>query len=254
MKRILPTILVAIMLLAVAVMAESAANRIFAERAQKEFFQAQAQWQAAPDNATNAWNFARTAFDFCAYATNAAQRGEIARAGIATCRRLLASQPDSAAGHYYLAMNLGELADAEAPSLAAYRLVFEVEREFKIVVGLDERFDHAGPARNLGELYFQAPGWPFSVGSKHQAREWLERAADLAPDYPGNQLNLAEAQLKWHEPEAFETTMKNLDALWPAARTNFTGLAWEADWAEWRERRAALRNAFNKKFKRVPQL
>jgi hypothetical protein len=247
-----PMIFTAAILLAAAVFGQAVVNRIFADRAAKEFYRAQTLWQSAPENSTNAWNFARTAFDFCTYATNAAQRAEIARAGIDACRRLLARERNSAPGHYYLAMNLGELADAEAPSLTAYRLVYEVEQEFKIVVEIDERFDHAGPARNLGELYFQAPGWPFSVGSKHKARQWLERAADLAPDYPGNQLNLAEAQLKWHEPEAFETTMKNLDALWPAAKTNFTGIAWEADWAEWAARRAALKAEFQKKYRDVP--
>lgn len=242
----------AAILLATAVAAQTAANRVYAERAEKEFYRAQAQWQSAPDNSTNAWNFARTAFDFCTYTTNAAQRVGIARAGIDAGRQLIARVPDSAAGHYYLAMNLGELADAEAPSLAAYRLVYEVEKEFKVVVEIDERFDHAGPARNLGELYFLAPGWPLSVGSKHKAREWLERAADLAPDYPGNHLNLAEAQLKWREPDAFETTMKNLDALWPAAQTNFTGAAWESAWSDWSARRAALKAEFQKIYPRVP--
>ena len=149
-------------------------------------------------------------------------------------------------------MNLGELAQAEAPSLAAYRLVHEVEREFKAAAELDVRFDHAGPARNLGELYFQAPGWPLSVGSKHKAREWLERAVALAPEYPENQLNLAEAQLKWHQHEALETTLKNLDAIWPAARTNFTGAAWEARLAAIGMPAAPRSGGVSKDFKPAP--
>jgi hypothetical protein len=90
-------------------------------------------------------------------------------------------EPKSAPAHYYLAATLGELAQAEAPSIAAYLRVYEVEREFKTAAELDVRLDHAGPARTLGELYFQAPGWPLSIGSKDLAREWLERAAALAP-------------------------------------------------------------------------
>ena len=74
-------------------------------------------------------------------------------------------------------MNFGELAEAEAPSIAAYKLVNEIEREFKAAADLDEHFDYAGPARCLGLLYRDAPGWPISIGSKHKAREWLERAA-----------------------------------------------------------------------------
>jgi len=114
------------------------------------------------------------------------------------------------------------------------------------------RFDYAGPARTLGELYFQAPGWPLSVGSKHKAREWFERAAALAPEHPENLLNLAEAQLKWHQHETLEATMKKLESIWPAARTNFTGEAWERSWLDWNARRAAARTEFQKIFKHAP--
>jgi len=127
-----------------------------------------------------------------------------------------------------------------------------VEREFVTAAELDVRFDYAGPARGLGELYFQAPGWPFSVGNKRKAHEWLERAITLAPEYPGNHLNLAEAQWQWRETDAFATTMKNLESQWPSAKTNFTGEAWEPCWADWNARRTALRSEFQKKFKTVP--
>jgi tetratricopeptide (TPR) repeat protein len=250
--RVQGILVAAILLAALAgAMAQTTANRIFAARAQTAFELAQKNY-LADTNSAAACALARTSFDLADFATNAAQRAEIARRGIAVCRQWLAHEPKAAAGHYYLAMNLGELAQAEAPSIAAYKLVHEVEREFKLAAELDVRFDHAGPARNLGELYFQAPGWPFSVGSRRKAREWLERAAALAPGDPENQLNLAEAQLKWHQHEALETTMKNLAAIWPAAKTNFTGAAWEQSWLDWSVRRAALQTEFQKVFKRAP--
>jgi len=233
-------------MLASGALAQTATNSLFAVRAENEFHRAQAQFQSAPNNSTNAWNFARASFDFCEVTTNNTQRAEIAKLGIAACRQLLARESNSAPGHYYLGMCLGKLADAEAPSIAAYRLVYEIEQEFKTAAALDEHFDCAGAVRNLGELYFQAPGWPLSVGSKRKAREWLERAVALAPDYPGNQINLAEAQLKWRQQTEFETTMKNLDALWPVAQTNFTGVARETDWLEWNARRAALKADYQK--------
>ncbi len=237
---------------AVGALAQTAAKNLLAARVEKEFHQAQAQFKSAPNNSTNAWDFARASSDFCDVATNDTQRAEVAKLGIAACRHLLAREPNSAPGHYYLAMNLGKLAQAEAPSLAAYHLVHEVEREFLQAAALDVRFDHAGPARTLGELYFQAPGWPLSVGSKHKAGEWLERAVALAPDYPGNLINLAEAQLKWREQTEFETTMKNLDARWAAAQTNYTGVAREADWLEWNARRAALKADYRKLYGSKP--
>ncbi len=76
-------------------------------------------------------------------------------------------------------------------------MVREMEREFKTADDLDEHFDYAGPERCLGLLYRDAPGWPISIGSRHKAREWLEQAVKLAPDYPENQLNLVESYWQW---------------------------------------------------------
>lgn len=217
--------------------AQSTTNRIFAARAETEFFRAQTRLQANPLAPTNAWQFARACFDRSEFASNATQQAEIAWLGIGACRELLARDPRSAAGHYYLAMNYGRLADAEAPSIAAYKLVKEIEHEFRTAADLDEHFDFAGPVRNLGELYFQAPGWPLSVGNRHKAREWLERAAVLEPDYPENQLNLAEAHLKWRQPDEAAKALRKLDALWTDARTRLAGEAREKDWQEWVGRR-----------------
>ena len=238
----IPAILAAGALLICAVASgQTTANLLFLARAQTAFAQAQKNHLADTNSAAAARELARTSFDLAELATNETRRAESARCGIDASRRIIAHEPKSAPGHYYLAMNLGELAQAEAPSIAAYKLVHEVEREFKAAADLDVHFDYAGPARTLGELYYQAPVWPLSVGSKHKAREWLERAVALAPEYPDNQLNLAEAQLKWRQHDELKITLKNLDARWPAARTNLAGADWERSWLDWNGRRAALK-------------
>jgi hypothetical protein len=221
--------------------ADDAQTKIFAARAATEHQLAQIRFQSNTNDPAAAWQFARACFDFADFATNETQRAAIAGQGIAACRELLSRETNSAPGHYYLAMNFGQLARAEAPSLAAYRLVKQMEREFKAAVDLDKTLDHAGPERSLGLLYRDAPGWPFSIGSKHKARECLEQAAQLAPDYPENRLNLAESCLQWHESDAANRELQTLDALWPKARTNFTGEAWERSWDDWAARRAAAR-------------
>jgi len=220
-------------------------------RAGEDFSRAQQNFHAT-NNAAAALELARASFLYADQATNETQRAEVAQAGIAACRQWLARDPKAAPAHYYLATNLGELAQAEAPSLAAYKLVHEVEREFKTAAELDVRYDYAGPARTLGELYFQAPGWPLSVGSKHKAREWLERAAALAPEYPENWLNLAEAHLKWREKDEAAKRLRKLDAIWPAAQARFTGPTREKDWLDWTDRRAAARADFQTLFKTAP--
>ncbi len=178
-------------------------------------------FKPAPTARTAAWQFARACFDFADFATNDTERAAIARQGIAACQELLARETNSAPGHYYLAMNYGQLARAEAPSVAAYRLVKQIEHEFKTAADLDKSFDYAGPERNLGLLYRDAPGWPFSIGSKRKARDFLDQAAKLAPDYPENHLNLAESFLQWHESDNAKSELKTLDALWPAAANEF---------------------------------
>jgi len=216
------------------------ADRRFYLRAEAAFRRAESNFPSPTNFVAAALEFARASFDLAEVATNEMQRADISRRGINLCQIWLGREPKSAAAHYYLAMNLGELAQAEAPSLAAYKLVHEVEREFTAATELDVRFDFAGPARNLGELYFQAPIWPLSVGSKHKAREWLERAAGLAPEYPENLLCLAEAQMQWHQPAAAAKTLHLLAANWPAAITNLAGLVHEKDWHDWSIRRVSV--------------
>jgi hypothetical protein len=224
------------------VSAGDAQTRIFAARAGTGFHHAQIRYQSVTNDPSAAWQFGRACFDFADFATNDTGRAAIARQGITACRELLARETNSAPGHYYLAMNYGQLARAEAPSLAAYKLVREIEREFKIAAHLDPRFDYAGPERNLGLLYRDAPGWPVSIGSKRKARSFLDQAATLAPDYPENRLNLAESFLQWRESEDAGNELKTLDSLWPQARTNFAGEAWERSWDDWSTRREAARN------------
>jgi tetratricopeptide (TPR) repeat protein len=253
-KTAFSALLAAVVLLGFSIPAYSSldTNHVYLVRAQKALSTA-LQTQAAATNAVEAgWQVGRAAFIAAELATNDTQCATAARIGITACRESIALKTSSAPAHYYLAVNLGKLAEAQAPSLAAYRLVYEVEREFNLAATLDVRFDHAGPARTLGELYFQAPGWPLSVGNNQKAREWLERAVALAPDYPENQLNLAEAQLKWHQRDEATATFKKIEVLWPVARTNFTGEEWEFPWLEWEARRAALRADYQKTYGHLP--
>ena len=215
---------------------ESATNAFFAARARIHYQHAQAQYQADADNSTNAWNFARTCYDLADFSTNSNERALLANQGIAACHQLIASMPKSSPAHYYLAMNMGQLARTEW--IGALSLVKEMEREFKTAVALDAHFDFAGADRNLGLLYLQAPTIG-SIGSRRKAREFLEKAVKLAPEYPENQLNLTEAFLKWNESDRAKLQLNALDAIWSKAQANFTGEAWMQSWYDWSKRRAA---------------
>jgi hypothetical protein len=235
--------LVAAVLLSAAVGMVSASElqkSVFARRAEAEFHRAQTQFQSHTNEPAAAWQFARACYDFNDFATNNAGRAELASRGIAACRQLLTRESNSAPGHYYLAIELGQLADTRR-NLAAIKMVREIEREFKMAGDLDEHFDYAGPARCLGLLYRDAPGWPMSIGSRHKAREWLEQTVKLAPDYPENHLNLVESRLQWNDRSGAQRELKTLDALWPDAQKVLAGEAWERSWNDWSTRRDAAR-------------
>ena len=219
--------------------ADEAGTKVFAARAGAEFERTQSRFQTHTNDATAAWEFARACFNFADYVTNDTDHAAIAIQGIAASRQAIACEPNSAPGHYYLGENLGQLARTE--TLGALKLVKEMERELKTAARRDGHFDYAGADRSLGLLYRDAPGWPVSIGSQHKAHEWLEQAAILEPGYPENHLNLAESYYQWHEPAEASRELAALDALWPAARTNLVGPAWESSWADWSARRETVR-------------
>jgi tetratricopeptide (TPR) repeat protein len=216
----------------------TAAETGFAAYAQKSFREAQAGYQKAPGEATAAWQFGRACFDLAEFATSSTERASLADKGIAACRLAIARESNSAPAHYYLGMNLGQL--ARTKGLAALRLVDQMEQEFIQARKLDEHLDCAGSDRNLGLLYRDAPVIG-SVGSRTRAREHLKRAVDLAPQYPENRLSLIEAYLDWGERTGAYRELQALEAAWPAARTNFVGEPWAASWADWEPRLKRLK-------------
>jgi tetratricopeptide (TPR) repeat protein len=217
--------------------AEDTSN--FAQCAERKFQEARKSFQTKPNDAEAIRQFGRACFDWAEFAKNDEQRETIAREGIAACRQLIARNPKSAPGHHYLAMNLGQL--ARTKTLGALRIVDEMEREFKEALELEAKFDHAGPDRCLGLLYFEAPGWPASIGSKAEARQHLQRAAQLAPGYPENHLCLLEAYLKWRDKKNLPRELKLTEELLPQARKEFTGEAWAQSWADWDKRWKKIR-------------
>ncbi|TAK97538.1 MAG: hypothetical protein EPO07_13110 [Verrucomicrobia bacterium] len=205
----------------------------FAARAAANYLTAKQLHESVQTNSTFAWQFARACFDRAEFSTNDTERATLALQGIAACREILAREFTNAAAHYYLGMNLGQL--ARTKMLGALPIVDEMEAEFKTAKLYDSAFDHAGPDRCLGLLYLDAPTLG-SVGSRRKARQHLELAAKAAPEYPENYLNLTEAFLRWRDVAAARTHFKQLEALLPAARTNLTGDAWAASWSDWDRR------------------
>ncbi len=174
--------------------------------------------------------FASACFDKADNAPDDKVREAFAQEGIDACQAWLARDPKKGAAHYYLGMNLAQL--ARTKTLGALSVVKQMEKEWLATLNLDPNCDYAGADRNLGLLYRDAPGFPLSVGSKSKAEACLRHAIQLSPEYPENWLNLIETHLK-HKPSSVPDEFAKLKALLPAARRQFSGLEWQSSWQDW---------------------
>ena len=226
----------ALVVLTCAVASSAPAAISDAEAAARQTYQsAQQQFRDSPSALDPAWQFARACFDLAEFATKSADRAKLAQQGIDASRQALARNSNSAPAHYYLGMNFGQL--ARTKGLGALKLVNQMEREFSVARALDEHFDHAGPDRNLGLLYRDAPAIG-SIGSRSKARQHLTRAVELEPGFPENGLNLVESVWKWGDKDAARRELAALEKDLPASRARLTGPAWAASWADWDARLA----------------
>ncbi|HMJ91714.1 MAG TPA: hypothetical protein VK530_17965 [Candidatus Acidoferrum sp.] len=211
----------------------------FPAAAEREYRSAMENWRKEPASATAAVAVARSAFLHAEFVTRDSSRADIAHRGIDAARAVIAQDPNHAAAHYWLAMDLGQL--ARTKSLGALPLVKEMAREFLHARDLDEHVDYAGPDRSLGLLYRDAPGWPTSIGDKGRARSHLLRAVKLHPEFPENQLCLVETYEQWGERDRFDQQLKTAELVINEARSKFTGDEWEFNWSDWNKRFAVMK-------------
>lgn len=199
---------------------------------------ARGNFQAATQTDDCAWQLGEACYDRAEFAKDNPERAALAREGMDACRKLIAAQPRNPGGHYYLGMNIGQM--ARVKRFSALGLVKDMERAFTTARDLNATFSHAGPDRNLGLLYFKAPPI-ISVGNNTKARAHLERAVKLAPEFPANRLNLLEACIDWNDTKGIAAQRTALQQLLPKARQQFTGDNWATSWLDWDKRWLALR-------------
>ena len=214
---------------------------IFADRAFREYEKCRLRQQADTTNTIAGWQFARACFEWAEFSTNNTQRAGIAERGIAVARDVIGREPKLGAAHYYLAMNLGQLARTKA--IGALSIVEEMEDEYKVARALNSQLDFSGPARSLGLLYLESPGWPVSIGSNGKARAMLREAVKSSPDFPENRFCLVETYLKWNEQTNAAAEAKATAVILPAARKKYAGEEWESSWADWEIRWRKITNA-----------
>jgi tetratricopeptide (TPR) repeat protein len=209
--------------------------RIVAEQAYDD---AKSHYRTNLSSPDAAWQFARACFDLADLADGDSERAKLGHEGVESCRQLLKRDPNVAIAHYYLGMNLGQV--AQTKSLGALPLVRQMQKEWDTALALDPHIDFAGPDRNLGMLYRDTPGPPLSIGNRVQAVQHLMRAVELNPEYPENHLNLIESQIKWNQLAEAAREEERLRKILPEARTQLTGPHWQGPWRDWQARLDAI--------------
>jgi tetratricopeptide (TPR) repeat protein len=111
---------------------------------------------------------------------------------------------------------LGRLLLCAAEGERSYGRLQEALRAIETADRLAPACDDAGPARYLGRIYQETPGWPF-LGSIPKAIAHYERAVKLAPDNLQNRLWLGEAYAAARQPEKARAEWTRVLAAGPRA-------------------------------------
>ena len=205
-----------------------------AEHARAQLASARANYDKAKTNPEAAWRLGRAIFDLADVLDDSNESKKLAQEGVAICQQAVSLAPDQAPGHYYLALNLGEL--ARSKKLGALKLLHVMEDELTKALEADPKFDYSGPDRTLGMLYLEAPSFPISIGSRNKARAHLQAAVNRNPEYLENRICLAEADARWGDVKQLQSELNRIHAEIPSAKARFSGERWAADWRDWNNR------------------
>jgi tetratricopeptide (TPR) repeat protein len=153
------------------------ADRLYADRANPASARRAATiWSAAlasdPRDFEAAWRLARADYWLGGHAADA-ERRKFLEDGIEAGRKAVAAQPSRPEGHFWIAANMGTLAESFGLRQGLkYRK--PVKEELETVLRLDRAFQQGSADRALGRWYFKVPGL---FGGSHQEAEAHLRAS-----------------------------------------------------------------------------
>jgi hypothetical protein len=177
----------------------------------------------------SAWKLARVRYWLGGHATEQ-DRKALYEAGIAAGRAAIAAAPDKPEGHFWVAANMGTLAESFGLRQGLkYRS--EIKSELETVLKIDPGFQEGSADRALGRWYNKVPG--MFGGSNAKSEEHLRKSLTYNPTSTATLYFLAETlKSEGKNAEARATLQRLLDA--PLDRD------WAPEDREWKEKARRL--------------
>ncbi len=136
--------------------------------------------------------------------SDARARADLAADASRNAEACLAAAPQAAACLYGRALALG--LEARAHPTHAGESLNDMLQFLGRADAADPNYDDAGPSRVRALVLLKAPGWPLGPGDPDAGLEAARRAVTLRPEFPPNQLALAEAQAKTGDAAGAQAT------------------------------------------------
>ena len=139
-----------------------------------------------------AWKLSRARYWLGGHAAEDERRDQY-ELGVAVARQASAMEPGRPEGHFWMAANMGALAESFGLR-AGLRYRGPIREQLEIVLGLDPGFQQGSADRALGRWYFKVPR--LFGGNDDRAIEHLERSLTYNPDSTATLFFLAETLIE----------------------------------------------------------
>jgi tetratricopeptide (TPR) repeat protein len=181
-----------------------------------------ARLQQNPKDFESAWKLARAGYWLGSHAPEGERRTFLEQ-GIAVARKAVALEPNRPEGHFWIAANMGALAESFGLRLGIkYR--GEIKDELLTVLRLDPAFQQGSADRALGRWYFKVPG--LFGGSNRKSEEHLRRSLTYDPSDSASLYFLAETLIDMKRKSEAKAILDRLiaapiDPAWAAEDREF---------------------------------
>jgi len=172
--------------------------------------QAEATWAARlsrdAKDFESAWKLARARYWLGGHADEKARKGYL-EAGIAAGRAAVAAQPNKPDGHFWIAANMGALAESFGLRQGLkYR--GDIKNELETVLRLDPAYMDGSADRALGRWYYKVPG--MFGGDDKKSEEHLRKSLTYKPDSTASLFFLAETLIELKKKPEAKTILQRL--------------------------------------------